>query len=367
MPAPTGIDRVEKAYIRWGLERGAQFLAGIDRRQYVVDGDVVRDLIAWLDGAGNAPALDWRAIARPQRDQRLRRVQSLIRKHGQALGGPGGVYLNVGHDNLTMPSLDGLRRNGWKSIVMIHDTIPLDHPQFARVGSLDRFKALLNAAAGADKVIANSADTARRLADYLPSQDAQSVPLGIEQPNQIQNVGQTGAFLCIGTIEPRKNHAMLLDVWSKLGEAAPQLRIIGRRGWRNEDVFRRLDTDPMMGRTVHEIGTPDDAKLLAEIAGAHAVLFPSLAEGFGLPLAEALALGTPVLASDLPALREVGGNVPDWLVADDPDAWQAAVLDYAAEPSARRQEQLDRMGGWSAPTWDSHFAIVDGIVEKIAS
>ena len=72
----------------------------------------------------------------------------------------------------------------------------------------------------------------------------------------------------------------------------------------------------MMGRTVHEVGTPDDAALAAEIASARALLFPSLAEGFGLPLGEALAAGTPVIAADLAALREIGGDVPDWLSPD---------------------------------------------------
>lgn len=327
----------------------------------------MRELIAWLDGSGSGPSMDWRAIARPQRDPRLRRAQALIRRYGRTLDGPGGVYLNVGHDNLTTPMLNDLHGRGWKSLVMIHDTIPLDYPEFTREGSPARFRTLLAAAAGAHAIIANSADTGRRLATHLPGHESNVVPLGIETPVQFEHVEQSDAFLCIGTIEPRKNHAMLLDIWSNLGPAAPQLRIIGRRGWRNDDVFHRFDTDLMMGRTVHEIGTPDDETLMAEITGARAVLFPSLAEGFGLPLAEALALGTPVLASDLPALREVGGDVPDWLAPQDAGAWQAAILAYSAEPSVRRQAQLGRMAAWAVPTWDRHFAIVDGIVEKIAS
>ena len=101
MPAPTGIDRVERAYIRWALGRDARFLAGFDGRQHVVCADTVRRLIAWLDGAGDGPGLDIAARLKPQRDRRLRQAQSLIRRDGVEAAPSGGCYLNVGHDNLS--------------------------------------------------------------------------------------------------------------------------------------------------------------------------------------------------------------------------------------------------------------------------
>ena len=70
-------------------------------------------------------------------------------------------------------------------------------------------------------------------------------------------------FVVLGTIEPRKNHKLLLDIWErmhlKMDESRiPELRIIGARGWRNEEVFNRLDHSPMMGRTVFELGPLSD-------------------------------------------------------------------------------------------------------------
>ena len=105
-----------------------------------------------------------------------------------------------------------------------------------------------------------------------------------------------------------------------------------------------------------------DRELATLLRGARALLFPSFAEGFGLPLAEALALGVPAIASDLPALREVGGEVPDYLDPLDGAAWRAAVLDYARADSAARRAQLARLPAWRAPDWGRHFGVVDEVL-----
>ena len=98
-----------------------------------------------------------------------------------------------------------------------------------------------------------------------------------------------------------------------------------------------------------------DAETTALMQGARAVLLPSFAEGYGLPVAEALAHGAPVLCSPLPALREVGQNVPDYLDPLDGPAWQQAIEDYAAPNSPRRDAQLARLADWRAPSWDGHI------------
>ncbi len=95
-------------------------------------------------------------------------------------------------------------------------------------------------------------------------------------------------------------------------------------------------------------------------------MLPSLAEGYGLPLAEALTQGTPVLCSDIPVFHEVGGDIPDYLVPTDGAAWRAAVLDYVQPRSAKREAQLRRLASWSQPTWKQHFAVVDAALRTLA-
>jgi hypothetical protein len=85
---------------------------------------------------------------------------------------------------------------------------------------------------------------------------------------------------------------------------------------------------------------------------------PSFAEGFGFPVIEAFALGVPALCSDIPALRETGGSVAEYLDPLDGPGWRAAILDYAAPISPRREAQMARLAGWQPPLWRDHFAIV---------
>ncbi len=105
----------------------------------------------------------------------------------------------------------------------------------------------------------------------------------------------------------------------------------------------------------------------ALIAGARGMLLPSFAEGYGMPVAEALALGVPVVCSDLPALHEAGGDVPLFLDPLDGPAWQRTIDDLARDDSPLRHAQAARRAGWRAPTWSEHIAIVLDLLHKLGA
>ena len=143
--------------------------------------------------------------------------------------------------------------------------------------------------------------------------------------------------LHVGTIEPRKNIALLLEVWEAWAAedpAAPALLLCGRWGWKSDTLHEAFDRAAAAG-WLHHFGYVDDAKLAALYGRARAVVCPSRYEGFGLPLIEALAAGTPVVASDIPVFREVAGEAAVFAPVDDPGAWKRALAGVVRDASLR--------------------------------
>lgn len=274
-----------------------------------------------------------------------------------------------------------LRREQARFIPFVHDLIPLDHPEFTRPRSTVLFERKIETVTAlASGVLVNSEATASTLAAYM-TRRGRNVPiealaLGAEvKPSaQIHRLATLSShapyFVALGTIEPRKNHLMLLQVWRRLVEvggpsATPRLVLIGRRGWENENVLDLLDRCPSLRGVVMERSRLSDQAMRKVLAGARALLFPSFAEGFGLPVVEALNLGVPVIASDLPALREAGGDAPDYLDPLDSLAWMRAVLDYASPQSQARARQVARLGQWRAPTWEAHLTRALSFIDRV--
>jgi glycosyltransferase involved in cell wall biosynthesis len=100
------------------------------------------------------------------------------------------------------------------------------------------------------------------------------------------------------------------------------------------------------------------------LRNARALLMPSFAEGYGMPVAEALSMGTPVICSDLLALREAGGAVPDFLDPLDGPAWRVHIEDYHYIGS-RYAAQMQRMTQWRPPSWDAHIDIVCSAIDAL--
>ncbi|MBW4981090.1 glycosyltransferase family 4 protein [Mameliella sp. CS4] len=367
----TGVDRVEFAYLThlfqhgplWGLVRSSLGYVLLDTRGCVA----LRDRIA---------AQNWGA---PDRLSRIKRGLDPIRMRAESdlrrlcvarclplrLGAmlrrhlPRGLtYVNTGHTNLTDRVLSALQGIDAPVTVFIHDTIPLDVPQYQRPGTVDRFRHFLNRAARADLLVCNSHQTETDLARHLPAErlpQTISAPLGLDlrTPTQAPDgPWQAPYFVTLGTIEPRKNHALLLDLWEEIPEA--HLLICGSRGWENHAVFARLDARPPR---VHELPGLDDGQVAALLQGSAGMLFPSFAEGYGLPPVEAAALGVPLLLNNLPIYWEVLGDIPVYADVADKYLWRKEISRMAADHQAgrTRAEQAPR---FAPPTWAAHFKTV---------
>lgn len=363
---PTGIDRVCLAYLD---HYGPRALAVVQRKNFrlILAKQQSEELFALLRRGG--PSFRIRLLAL---------LAKAFMTGGYREPTQGWIYLNVGHTGLNDPGLaQWLHKRRWKPVFLVHDLIPISHPQFCRPGEANRHRKRIETVLDcASSVIVNSAATGAALADFAKQTGKAAPPMtvawlaadtlpaiGIQQPSR------RPVFVTIGTIEGRKNHLLLLKLWQrlvdKLGADAPELVLIGQRGWQADEVFALLDNSPELQSHVHELGRCDDHTMLAWLAQARAVLLPSFIEGFGIPVVEALQCGVPVIASDLPVFQEIAGEIPLFLDPHDEDAWEAAILEYCTDHSDRSR-QLATMPAYQAPTWHEHFVVVDDLLAALA-
>ncbi|WP_299413756.1 glycosyltransferase family 1 protein [uncultured Sulfitobacter sp.] len=374
----TGVDRVELAYLEaliadsvpaWGLAR-------TPLGYILLDQEGLHALLGRLNGAVACAPPD--ILSRLQRGatDAARRMQSDARRLSVARCLPRGLaamlrrrlpvgvaYLNTGHSNLSKRVLEAVRALPQSRIaVFVHDVIPLDYPQYQRAGTVAVFEQKMRrVCAYADLLICNSADTLGRaravMAHWGPVPQGIVAHLGTIPPAPEPAELPAGLppegpyFITVGTIEPRKNHALLLDIWDRLGPDAPYLLICGSRGWNNEAVFARLDALGAQAR-VREVSGLSDGALMALVQGAHGMLFPSHAEGFGMPAVEALQLGTPVMCSNMATFGEILAKKAVYIDDSTQDMWEETIIEWS-----KQSRDTLRVNDFEAPTWEAHFKI----------
>lgn len=356
---PTGIDRVCLEYLRHFGPRSLAVVQYRSRRFVLSQRDSDRLFALLLEGG-------------PSARRRLAALAPLAFIRSRRRPPAAGMrYLNVGHTGLHDTRLPAwIAANRIKAVYMIHDLIPVTHPQFCRPAEAQKHALRLeNALASAAGIIVNSRSTLDQLAAFAQDRRAILPPTlvaWISGQSIAEPVGPTSVdreyFVTLGTIEARKNHLLLLRVWRRLVAdlrgKAPLLLIVGQRGWEAEEAEAILDgVDPLKNH-VCELSDCSDEQLVGVIRNARALLMPSFVEGFGLPVVEALQLGTPVIATDLPVYREVVGDIPTYLQPDDIEAWTNVIREFIGEPP-ERQRQKQVIKHFRAPDWHSHFAKVE--------
>jgi len=238
---------------------------------------------------------------------------------------------------------------------IFHDTIPLRFPHITWPQSVQRHPDYLKLLAGFDRIWAVSEASRQDLLGFwrwqglTPRARVDTIGLGADfdgSPRVARSSADTSgraSLVCVGIIEPRKNQEFLLEVVTGLWRSGLEfdLHIVGRMNPHfGEPIQRRLRAVAARESRLRLHAALGDAALRSLYRGARAVVFPTLAEGCGLPLLEALWQGVPCLCSDLPVLRENadGGGC---LVApvDDVEAWRRQVRVLIEEPGTLQQLQ----------------------------
>ena len=151
-------------------------------------------------------------------------------------------------------------------------------------------------------------------------------------------------FLMVGSIEPRKNHAFVLDAFDRLWDAGHHVRliIIGKQAWRTESFLDRVDRHPQLDESLIVLRDASDAELEQCYLGSDALIIASEIEGFGLPIVEAFRRELPVICSDIPVFREIGGDAVDYFDLEDPASLTELIANFGQPRDHRSQ---------TVPTW----------------
>jgi alpha-1,3-rhamnosyl/mannosyltransferase len=236
-------------------------------------------------------------------------------------------------------------------VITVHDLALHRHPDaFPAWHRITGRAALRAGVRAADAIVAVSAFTRDELCALLhvPADRVRVVPNGVDAVFSPDGPAARGDYvLAVGTLEPRKNLGCAVEA---AGLAGIELRVVGARGWGGVDV-------------PGWVGTPDDDALAVLYRGARCLLYPSLYEGFGLPVLEAMACGTPVVASRGGATEEVAGGAA--VLVDGHDA--EAVAQGIAEAGARRAELVRRgLERARAFTWERSADLVEALWRELA-
>lgn len=297
-----------------------------------------------------APAPGPAGPARLSRARIARRFGAMLRQTGVSTGRPAttgvprdAVYVNLGQLALAVPMFFTWlpQRPDVACALMIHDTIPLDHPQVVRPAAVAHHARMIaTAASHADGLIFSTAFAqASVTAALAPTRRgplpglvrALPVPAAFAAAaDRLPELGDTHYFVVVSTVEPRKNFGLLLTIWERLvdtmGRRAPHLVIVGARGLAAAAILAPLADSARLRERVHHVAGLSSPMLARLMAGCAAVLSPSIAEGFGLPLLEGIAMGVPTIASDIPSHREIARGTTVLLGSDDHAGWEAAIL-----------------------------------------
>lgn len=254
--------------------------------------------------------------------------------------------------------------------LLIHDMIPIFNPEWCDCGVIASFTAWHRTVLPlADHVFTTSAATARDVQKYAQQEriflSSEPRPIGVgatlRRPapgsDRLTHLPAPDSYvLFVSTLEARKNHIQMVRVWRRLVEErgvdrVPTLVFAGRLGWLVHDLMQQLEGMKWLDGKIRHIASPTDRELTFLYDGCLFTVFPSLAEGWGLPVSESLASGKPCLASSTTAIPEAGGALARYFDPDNASDTFRAVSETLDDPLALAEWSAAIRETYSPPQW----------------
>lgn len=300
----------------------------------------------------------------------------------------GDIFLGLDLAAQTLPAVEQQlvrwRRNGVSINMVVYDLLPARQPEWFSPQLVRNFSRWLGVVARqSDCCVCISETVATALTEELmlrrvsPLPKIVTIPLGADIKASFPSSGLPSdvaairawlqrwrTLLAVGTIEPRKGYDRLLAAFDEIWRADPEsniaLLLVGRAGWKTAELQQRIKSHPEFGKRLIWLDQASD-EFLSELYGKCAGLVAmSHQEGFGLPLIEAAAYGTPILARDLPVFREIGGTMFDYFDNDDPAVAADRIKSWLGAAQRLSSAKIDALPSWadSATALRTHLGLL---------
>lgn len=268
-------------------------------------------------------------------------------------------------------------------VTCCYDLIPLLFPQYVVSNAAEKFAGyFIDLAEASEAILCISRRSEKDLQDFLNLTGARPVPtrvipLGDTVPGHAGEIsGEVGDLagdsfiLFVSTIERRKNHDILYKAYHLLCRdrpinQLPHLVFVGMPGWGVADLLKDIELDPVTKGRIHFLHHVSDIELALLYENALFCVYPSLYEGWGLPVAEALAMGKPVLASACGSLPEVGDNLVRYLDPWNAKEWADAIWEWSNDKALLRETAERIQSQYTPRTWTATAKSVKAVIDEI--
>jgi glycosyltransferase involved in cell wall biosynthesis len=282
-----------------------------------------------------------------------------------------------GVDLVHAPTLLAPTRIGVPLVVTVHDAVPWTHPETLTPRGVAWHRAMgARVAARADAVVVPTRAVAAELAAHLPVRRVEVIGEGVsaalalpaDADHRAHRLGlpEGGFLLSLATLEPRKGLDVLVRALAAPDAPQLPLLVVGQPGWGGVDPEDMARAEGLPEGRVRTLGRLPDADLATALDRATVLVVPSRAEGFGLPVLEAMQAGTPVVCSDAPALVEVGGDAVVTAPVGDAPALARALRTVVADADLRAGMVERGRAGAAAQTWERAAAALWELYRRLA-
>ena len=291
------------------------------------------------------------------------------------------IPMGIWHSKAYINMVKSTQKKGVKVAQISYDMLPIVTPQYSNHSTKPMLNYTEQTFPISDVIFSISDHTKTDIEQWMQSQELR-VPeikvfrLGddfkkikahqVERFEGSDSIKKKQYILCVGTIELRKNHAILYYVYrlaAARGITLPPLVVVGRKGWQGEGVYDLMTKDPEVNKRIMVLTDTSDEELSWLYENAKYTIYPSFYEGWGLPVAESISYGVPVLASNTSSIPEIAGDLIEYL---DPISAEDVLnkIQYM-ENKKNLAESVSKIKRYRQTTWDDTFQQINQGLEEL--